>query len=361
MKLDIKIHGMHNDIKEIKYIKTANFPVMIWGAGELGKNIYDILKKNEVTNVFYTLSDKYNTPNVDGIKCISESCVDRQFEKYILVCGFFESYSMPYQQISDLFKNAVKIVRISELYGHVEKITEKIYKEYYELYNKVFLSLSDNKSKDSMKAYIEAKLNGDLEGLRNNLEEQQYFSGLNSYFPLTESEIFVNCGAFDGDTITDFIQNVGQYKKIYAIEADKKNINSLEKRIVGVPNIQIMPFAIGKENKICYFDEKGDMSSAISSDTDSGIKIEMKNLDSLFIDEYVTFINMDIEGGEMDALYGAEKIIRKYRPKLAISAYHKSDDIWKIYEYLNKLVPEYRFFFRVHKPLPVDAVLYAVI
>ena len=69
---------------------------------------------------------------------------------------------------------------------------------------------------------------------------------------------------------------------------------------------------------------------------------------------------MDIEGFEVPALRGGEQTLIKNRPVLAISAYHKRDDVFSIYRYVTSIVPDYKFYFRCHRPNTTDAVLYGI-
>jgi len=68
---------------------------------------------------------------------------------------------------------------------------------------------------------------------------------------------------------------------------------------------------------------------------------------------------MDVEGAEREALKGSEETIRKHRPRLAISIYHKPDDILKIPEYLLDLIPDYQFAIRHYSSNQTETVLYA--
>lgn len=67
---------------------------------------------------------------------------------------------------------------------------------------------------------------------------------------------------------------------------------------------------------------------------------------------------MDIEGAELEALKGAEKVLRKCKPKLAISLYHKNEDLYQIPIWLSKVVPEYKFYLRHYSNKRWDLVLY---
>lgn len=86
----------------------------------------------------------------------------------------------------------------------------------------------------------------------------------------------------------------------------------------------------------------------------------MVAVDDIIEDHEATFIKMDIEGAELNALIGAEKTIRKSRPKLAISVYHKRRDIWEIPMLLLKYNPDYRFYLRCYSFTGNDTVLYAI-
>ena len=77
--------------------------------------------------------------------------------------------------------------------------------------------------------------------------------------------------------------------------------------------------------------------------------------------EAVSFIKMDIEGAERGALRGAEQLIRRYRPDLAICVYHSISDLFEIPLYIHSIVPEYRLYLRHHTPVFCETVCYAVI
>jgi len=77
-------------------------------------------------------------------------------------------------------------------------------------------------------------------------------------------------------------------------------------------------------------------------------------------DEPVTYIKMDIEGAELNALKGAANTIKKNKPRLAICVYHKPEDILEIPVFLSELVPSYQFYLRHHSQYYIETVLYAV-
>lgn len=87
--------------------------------------------------------------------------------------------------------------------------------------------------------------------------------------------------------------------------------------------------------------------------------IETVALDEFLHGERVTFIKMDIEGVELDALKGAVRIIKEQKPKLAISVYHKADDIIEIPKLIMEMRPDYKLYLRHYSMLANEMVLYA--
>lgn len=88
--------------------------------------------------------------------------------------------------------------------------------------------------------------------------------------------------------------------------------------------------------------------------------IETIALDEFIQDERVTFIKMDIEGAELDALRGAVHIIKTQKPKLAISVYHRWDDIFTIPKLILEIRPDYKLYIRHYSLLANETVLYAL-
>lgn len=87
--------------------------------------------------------------------------------------------------------------------------------------------------------------------------------------------------------------------------------------------------------------------------------VQAIDIDSVVGDDKVTFIKMDVEGSELQSLKGAQKTIRKNRPRLAISVYHRPEDLVEIAEYILELNPEYQFILRQYNSNFWETILYA--
>ncbi len=176
----------------------------------------------------------------------------------------------------------------------------------------------------------------------------------------TENEIFVDGGAYDGKTSLDFVKWAeNKYKKIFLFEPDEERIDEVKDNIKLLRNAELFQLGLWNEKAELEFDIIEGGSSRIV-DGSGKVKVKVDSIDNICENEAVTFIKLDIEGAELQALKGAEKTIRKHKPKLAICLYHKHEDIFEIPLYIKQIVPEYKIYIRHHSGSRLDTVLYAV-
>jgi len=178
---------------------------------------------------------------------------------------------------------------------------------------------------------------------------------------LSSSEVFIDCGMFTGDTAEVFFKKTNsKYAHYYGFEPDPENIGKAYKNLFGKNNITIEAKGIYSIKGTLSFSDGNLSGSAICDD--GGISIEVISLDEYFADKphAPTFIKMDIEGAELEALKGAERIIREHKPKLAICAYHKPEDIYTLPEIIKSYRADYVFYLRHYTDVISETVLYAV-
>lgn len=189
-----------------------------------------------------------------------------------------------------------------------------------------------------------------------DLGRRQYFDL--PQMPHDKEEIFVDVGCYDGYSVRNFIDWSGnQYKEIISFEPDHICYPKCKDALKDVPDYTIINKGLWSSETTLYFNETGASNSTICS----GGKVEIHTcrLDEELKDKRITFIKMDIEGAEKEALLGAENIIREQKPKLAISIYHKNEDIWEIPGLILEMNPEYQFYIRHYSLRFAETVLYA--
>lgn len=230
-------------------------------------------------------------------------------------------------------------------------------KNYFE-YNKnrvdnVAEMMEDDVSKKIYKAAVKYRITHDR-------KDRPAYNRKNQYFPddiveLTNEEVFVDCGAYNGDTINTFVNKVNQtYKKIVAFEADKANAKLIRTK----ENIHVVCAAVWNENTELLFSNGGGSSSRVSNDT--GMKVNAVAIDTISECKEATYIKMDVEGSEYNALIGAQKTISMNRPKLAICIYHSDEDMVRIAELIQGWSLNYKFYVRHHAQKISETVLYCI-
>ena len=205
---------------------------------------------------------------------------------------------------------------------------------------KTYQLLGDDESKEVFLHSIKGKLTNKLSDFKFAPEAQYWLKG---FYP-TEGDIVIDGGAFDAGTSVDFAM---QGAKVYAFEMDETNYQNCLARA------EKYKFTIENMGLSSEESEESYIQGGVGSHKGIGNKIAH----FIDIDTYVKqndlpridYIKLDIEGAELDCLKGAAKSIVRYKPKMAISAYHKPEDLWTLAEYVHSLRPDYEFAFRHYK------------
>lgn len=238
--------------------------------------------------------------------------------------------------------------------------SKELYKENKERILNMFQMLSDEKSKTVWGGVMDYRIKRRPIPRGLYSEKDQYFC--RDIIRLEDGEVFVDGGAYTGDTIQQFLDTCKRekicFKRIIAFEPDKKNFRLLSKFYGKKKKIILINKGLSREKGTLCFQEKG-VNSRLEELGEH--KVSVINIDVLPECRDATFIKMDIEGAEMDALYGAKETIRRNRPKLAICIYHSDEDMIRIAEYIHHLVPEYQLYIRHHSRSNVETVVYAVL
>ena len=186
-------------------------------------------------------------------------------------------------------------------------------------------------------------------------------------FTFGNDEVFIDGGAYIGDSAEQFSQHVnGNYKHIYAFEPDKENFKKAEMQLKMLPNTTLISSGLWNKSGQMEFMHDPELlgSSLIYHATEyTTSMVSVVALDELFADkqmkDWPTFIKMDIEGAEKQALFGAKNIIRKKKPKLAICAYHKIEDIYELPQTILSIRPDYHMILRQYEFGRYETILYA--
>lgn len=217
--------------------------------------------------------------------------------------------------------------------------------------------LEDDKSRAVFENILKYRVTSDWTYLkRSKAKDTIKTQYLAPELPFSEHEIIVDCGAYTGDTAKRFYKKIPGCRVI-ALEPDDKNYETLRKlRLEGLKPIKAAAWS--GDTVLSFSSQSGGTRGAVSASGTA--RITAAALDHLAECQSATYIKMDIEGAELEALKGAEKIIKNRRPKLAVCIYHHPRDFFEIPLYIKSLNPDYKLFVHHHGDYTSETVLYAV-
>lgn len=345
--------------------------VYIFGAKELGKKFHGFFSSKNIKVLGFLDNDvsKQNTLycgcNVFSVADLLDKKEEKPTEITVVVASIYYVQEI-LNQLKDL--GFTKVIPCQILYvldnknykaepsfdGLIEDLAVNKQK-YLELYS----LLEDEQSKKVFEAAVEFRQTYDfsLFGriLSPHAEIGQYFE--EPFIKYTENDIFVDGGGFDGDTALKFINKTnGRYKKILFFEPDEESFLKAKKALNHYKNIEFYNKGLYSGSKTFRFASSGGLGSIIDDSGDT--IIETVAIDEI-LREKASYIKMDIEGAELEALKGSEKQL-KHGVQLAISLYHKPQDIWQIPEYIKSVNPQYKFYLRHYTNAIFETVLYAI-
>ena len=236
----------------------------------------------------------------------------------------------------------------------------------YEKYKKI--QFDDKKSNVVLQGIMKSMLTGDEIYCSEVAEGNAYF-GMPSFF--TNVRTYVDVGTFVGDSLENFIFAVGGcFDKIYAFEPGYRQYEALQCRCKRLEQewalesekIVLEQSGVGDPKEQYVLQEgNGGLSATKLCKIENGTGDGIVSLDDYFADKKISLLKADIEGMEMDMLRGGEAVIMRDKPRLAICVYHRPDDLFNIYEFIKRLVPEYKVLLRQHSARLVETVLYCYI
>ncbi|MDL2210019.1 FkbM family methyltransferase [Desulfovibrio sp. OttesenSCG-928-O18] len=173
-------------------------------------------------------------------------------------------------------------------------------------------------------------------------------------------DIVLDCGAYTGNTVLYFSEKAGPSGRVYAFEADPKHFDTLSQNLAPYANVTPVNLAVNDVSGTVHFSASATTGGMVDAE---GVALPAVSIDDFCRDHAlpkVDFIKMDIEGGEGAALAGAAETIARHKPRMALSAYHKSTDPYAIPAQILALCPDYRFRLGHFSPGVFELVLYCI-
>lgn len=344
---------------------------MLYGAGAFGRFILSNIRSCGIEpKCFIDRNQNIQGKYVEGVKVIAPEEIYRYPNSSIILCS---SYIKSIIQENRCLKDR-NVLLWSSLKNFAPIAIELAHDSNKFFNNEVidaYSILGDDISKDIYKAFIKFNIYFD-EGLFSFFDKNQYFP---EDIRLRHNR-FVDAGAADGDTLKVWFSKgypISEGDRYFAFEPNEKEFMTMISYISNLSkdksdNVSLYNYALGEQSCEAILIESGVASKVSFSFDDLGSnrgkvgiqKIKIIRLDDILSDSDITFIKADVEGNELSMLNGAEETIRRCKPDLAISVYHRYDDIWRIPLWIQNLNLGYKIFLRHHQKGYGDTVCYAI-
>ena len=327
-------------------LKNENLPIILYGMGDGAEKIITALKSFGLSPSGIFCSNEFHREKTfAGFKVMTYDQIKSIYKEFIILQAFGTYKEEVIDWVNELStKHQLYFPDVPVIGDNL--FTQDFYDQHKDKLDQVCNLLADEQSKMVFKKTIEYKLSGNFKLLfdcESNLTTDQ-----KELLDLNDNEIFLDLGAYKGDTVEEFIALVdGKYKKIIAVEPDKKNYNKLLLTTQNMNDVECINAAIGEADGIMEFSYKGGRNSRRES---GGTSIAMVSIDSAAAD--ASFIKMDVEGQESSAIIGGKKTIEKNKPKMQIAGYHRCEDLFALPLQVLEINPDYKVYLRHSRCLP---------
>lgn len=338
-------------------LAKTNKPIILYGTGNGADIVIDELcrlgvKISEVAaSEGFVRKRDFRGFTVKSIKDITEI-----YEDFIIILGFASSIPQVMEDIKSLSEKHRVIMPVVPVFGNT--IFNRKYLETHidELIN-IRDMLCDEESKRIFDNMILFHFTGELKYLFSSESTRE--SALTDILRLTDKEDMLDLGAYRGDTIEELINLTGGYSSVLSLEPDKKSFEKLCTYLKDKENTQALPYAVWNCEKELVFSGGGGRQSALSQN--GKYTVQAVAVDSITNDRRITYVKMDVEGVEKEAMEGMQILLKSQKPKLSIACYHRTEDLCTLIPLIKSINPTYRIHLRHHPYIPFwDTNLYCV-
>lgn len=343
------------------YLKSADKPILMYGMGNGADKIIKVCEKYGIEIADFFASDGFvRGHSFHGKVVLSYSQAKEKYGDFIVLLSFATS-------LPDVLENIKHIAVETELYAPDVPVFGELlfncdfFKDHQKEFEEAYELLADDRSRYVYENVINYKLSGKIDYLLKCDDDE--FSVTNKLLTPSEIKRYADLGAYNGDTIRRLMGQTEALKEVVALEPDRRNFRKLSEWAESIDSLSISAYKLGawSHKDTLFFDASGNRNANITECGGKVIQVDVDALDNIVKDNYPDYIKYDVEGSEYEALMGSKNIISNHAPKLLVSVYHRSEDLYKLPILIKKLNPNYKLYLRKLRYIPAwDLNLYAL-
>lgn len=305
-----QFEGLIEEENVIAQLQKESLPLVMWGAGSLAVDVMNYLQNNDIYLSDIFVDEEYYSEgmSLNGCQVLSYSMLCEKYSQVNVILGCSN-----YEKIQALEKEPVvhKVFYLfSIIYNLVEKTKSDFISRHITDINKIYEMWEDDFSKEVFLAYFKTRISGNYKYVLDVYKQEcNYFN--NDVFKINRREVYLDVGAYNGDTIRLFLsENGGGYKWIYAMEPDDFNRGALKQYITGacLKNITVSEKGAWNKKDVLNFCSNLAPTSSIEDsnrEKDNVVHIDVDRLDNVFdYKEKVTMLKVNYYEGVYETILG---------------------------------------------------------
>lgn len=343
--------------KEIVWqlLQSAAKPVVLYGMGNGADKILDWCEANGVQVQGVFASDEFvrgqqfrgfTVERYDAVKA-------RLGNDLLIVIAFASERPEVLMRFAELDAEQQVIAPHLPLFDERETISFAWLAKYTSELRYVYDNLADDWSRKVFAAALNYKLSGKLHYLFECTTQRE--DDLRTLIKPGADEIYLDLGAYNGDTVEELGRLTDwRWQQVLAVEPDRRNCRKLRllaERLAqqGLP-VEVYESGIWSEvGELSFSDSGGRQSTFVGAAKKT---VPVTTIDEVAAGRPISYIKMDVEGAEAQAIAGGRGTIARYKPKIFMAAYHYDADIFRLPVLLWDLVPNYKIYLRKHPYVP---------
>lgn len=338
-------------------LKNCGNPIFIYGMGDGCEKVLSAFRQHGIKASGIFASDDFaREQQFAGFDVRSLSDIESEYQSFTIAMAFGTSLPDIMERIDGLSSRHTLIYPDTPVIGD-EYFTKEIFLEKFSLAQKVYGLLADSQSQKVFKNVLSFKITGDISFLKEIFTQSD--EAYENILMLSDNEIYMDLGAYTGDTIAEFLSHTGgSCKAIYALEPNKKNFRKCVKNTIGLDNVFLYNSPAWECDTFLNFSSGAGRQAQI---IDSGSSVWARSVDSILSGGEASYIKYDVEGSDRCAILGSEKTIKKYSPKICTALYHRAYDIIELPLLINSINPGYKLYMRQYPYYPAwETNLFAI-
>lgn len=354
------------DIREDlwEYLAHTDKPILLYGMGNGADKILAVCEARGIQVADTFASDGFvRGHSFHGKTVLSYTAAKEKYKDFIVLLSFASS-------LPDVLALIHRVAAEQELYApDVPVFGETLFdRPFFEIHKKEFEEveslLADETSVDTFAKIILYKLTGRIELLDAcESDEAKAFTSLLHVENITH---YTDLGAYNGDTVRKLLPLAPKLMSVTAFEPDRRNFRKLSEYAETVADrvtLEVHNMGAWSEKDTLFFDASGNRNAGIRQDGNAKkiIEVPVNTVDNILGGRSTDFIKYDVEGSEKEALLGSKKTIEAHKPRLLVSLYHRSEDLFFLPKLVKSIMPDYELYLRKLPYIPAwDLNLYAI-